>query len=177
MRAAGLLRLGLRVGLGVALVLVPGQVVHGQAPVPHPALTGQLLPQSHDPVRVVVIDAGHGGYDPGSPGADGVLEKDVALAVALALADALEGVPDLEVHLTRDRDVGIPVWERGDMATRLKGERPGILLSIHANALDDPYTRGVETYFLSEARTEHERRVAALENAPRADGGDGGATA
>jgi N-acetylmuramoyl-L-alanine amidase len=126
-------------------------------------------------VRVVVIDPGHGGYDPGSVGPAGVREKDVSLAVALALAEALAGEPDLEVHLTRDRDVSIPVWERGEMATRLKGDRPGIFISIHLNALDDPYTRGVETYFLSEARTEHERRVAALENAPPAGNGDGGA--
>jgi N-acetylmuramoyl-L-alanine amidase len=160
----------------LALASLPVEVLHAQTPVPHPALTGELLPAPKDPVRVVVIDPGHGGYDPGSPGADGIVEKDVALAVGLALARALEGVPDLEVHMTRDRDVGIPVWERGDMATRLKGERPGILISIHANALDDPYTRGVETYFLSEARTEHERRVAALENAPPAGAGDGGAT-
>ncbi|MBT8337509.1 MAG: N-acetylmuramoyl-L-alanine amidase, partial [Gemmatimonadetes bacterium] len=158
----------------VALAAPPG--AQAQPRVPPLALVGHLLPESPDPVRVVVIDPGHGGFDPGSPGADGVLEKDVALAVGLAVARALEGVPDLEVHLTRDRDVGIPVWDRGDMATRLKGERPGILLSIHANALDDPNTRGVETYFLSEARTEHERRVAALENAPAAGGGDGGAT-
>ena len=169
-------RLGVALPLALVVALLSAQGVRGQARVPHPALTGRLLPAAEDPVRVVVIDPGHGGFDPGSPGAGGVMEKDVALAVGLALAQALEGVPDLEVHLTRDRDVAIPIWERGDMATRLKGERPGILLSIHANALDDAFTRGVETYFLSEARTEHERRVAALENAPPAGGGDGGAT-
>jgi N-acetylmuramoyl-L-alanine amidase len=132
-----------------------------------------MIPEPAPP-RVVVIDPGHGGYDPGSVGPTGVQEKDVALAVGLALARVLSHVPDVEVHLTRDRDVSIPIWERGDMATRLKGDRPGILVSIHVNALDDRYTRGVETYFLSEARTEHERRVAALENAPPAGSGDGG---
>lgn len=127
-----------------------------------------------DAMRVVVIDPGHGGHDPGSIGPGGVEEKDVALAAGLALARALDTVPDLEVHLIRDRDVSVPVWERGDLATRLKGDRPGVLVSIHVNALDDPNTRGVETYFLSQARTEHERRVAALENAPAAGSGDGG---
>jgi N-acetylmuramoyl-L-alanine amidase len=146
----------------------------GQRAIPDGRLLLRLLP-SPDPVRVVVIDAGHGGFDPGSLGPSGLREKDVALAVALALAKALDTVPDLEVHLTRDRDVSIPIWERGEMATRLRGERPGVLISIHANALDDPAPRGLETYFLSEARTEHERRVAALENAPAALAGDGGA--
>ena len=161
--------------VGTTLFLLP-QVTAAQVRMPNPALVSELLPEPEDPVRVVVIDPGHGGYDPGSLGAEGVLEKDVALAMGLALAQALEGIPDLEVHLTRDRDVSIPIWERGEMATRLKGDRPGIFISIHANAIDDRYTRGVETYFLSEARTEHERRVAALENAPAAGGGDGGAT-
>lgn len=118
--------------------------------------------------RVVVIDPGHGGHDPGSIGPAGVAEKEVALAVGLALARILDTLPGVESYLIRDSDVAIPVWERGDLATRLKGDRPGILLSLHVNALDDPHTRGVETYFLSQARTEHERRVAALENAPPA---------
>lgn len=145
---------------------VAGQLP-GPDPVRPPAATG-------DPLRVVVIDPGHGGHDPGSVGPAGIEEKDVALAAGLALARALDTVPDLEVHLIRDRDVSVPVWERGDLATRLKGDRPGVLVSIHVNALDDPNTRGVETYFLSQARTEHERRVAALENAPAAGSGDGG---
>lgn len=137
--------------------------------------TGVSVPSPvSDPVRVVVIDPGHGGHDPGSVGPEGIEEKDVALAAGLALARALDTIPDLEVHLIRDRDVSIPVWERGDIATRLKGDRPGVMVSIHVNALDDPGTRGVETYFLSQARTDHERRVAALENAPADAPGDGG---
>ncbi len=161
----------------VALVLAPGAVrpAAAQVSVPDPRLVAPPM-ATPDPVRVVVIDPGHGGYDPGSVGPEGVEEKDVALAVGLALARALDTVPDLEVHLTRDRDVSIPIWERGDMATRLKGDRPGVLVSIHVNSLDDVNTRGVETYFLSQARTEHERRVAALENSPPAGGGDGGAS-
>jgi N-acetylmuramoyl-L-alanine amidase len=71
----------------------------------------------------------------------------------------------MEVYLTREDDRLIPLWRRGEEATRWKGERPGVFVSIHANALPNSRaTRGFETYFLSEARTEHERRVAALEN-------------
>jgi len=119
-------------------------------------------------VRVVVIDAGHGGHDPGSMSRSGIKEKNVALGVALALARALDSVPNLEVHLLRDDDTFIPLWDRGAMATKLKGERPGVFISVHANSFNSP-ARGFETYFLSDARTEHERRVAEVENAPLAE--------
>lgn len=129
---------------------------------------GSVLRQPLDPRdedrRVVIIDPGHGGVDPGSLGGRRTREKDVTLAIGLALARALEGDPDIEVHLTRDDDTLVPLWERGEIATRLKGDRYGIFLSIHANAVNRREVRGVETYFLSEARTEHEARVAALEN-------------
>jgi N-acetylmuramoyl-L-alanine amidase len=120
----------------------------------------------HD-VRVVIIDPGHGGADPGALGPDGIREKDVALQIGLRLAEELRGQPDLEVHLIRDDDSFVDVWERGQIATDLKGERPGVFVSIHANSFPArSAARGFETYFLSDARTEHERRVSAIENAP-----------
>ncbi|TVP42421.1 MAG: N-acetylmuramoyl-L-alanine amidase [Gemmatimonadales bacterium] len=130
--------------------------------------TGPSAPADRAPrSRVVVIDPGHGGNEPGAVGPGGTMEKTVALAVGLALARELEKDPWIEVHLTRDRDVAVPLWGRGEQATVWKGERPGVFVSIHANAVPDrPGVRGFETYFLSEARTEHERRVAAAENAP-----------
>lgn len=154
--------MGRAVLLAILLAALPFRPLAAQ-----PASSAPERPEAAPRVapRVVVIDPGHGGHDPGSVGVGGVEEKAVALAVGLALARVLDTVPGLEVHLVRDSDVAIPVWERGDLATRLKGDRPGVLLSLHVNALDDPHTRGVETYFLSQARTEHERRVAALENA------------
>lgn len=118
------------------------------------------------PVKVVVIDPGHGGPDPGAVGPGGTREKDVALAIGRALARNLKDDSDLQVYLTREADTLIPIWKRGEMATAWKGENPGVFISIHANALPNSRaTRGFETYFLSEARNEHERRVAALENA------------
>ncbi len=132
---------------------------------PGPSEVGARAPAS----RVVIIDAGHGGDEPGAVGPGGTREKDIALAVALALARELESDPWIEVHLTRDRDATVPIWGRGEQATAWKGERPGVFVSIHANAVPErPTVRGFETYFLSEARTEHERRVAAAENAPLA---------
>jgi N-acetylmuramoyl-L-alanine amidase len=124
-------------------------------------------PSTYDGVRVVVIDAGHGGADPGALGPDGTREKTVALAIALHLEEALREVPELEVHMIRDDDVFVDLWDRGTIATEAKGERPGIFVSIHANSFPGRReARGFETYFLSDARTEHERRVSAIENAP-----------
>jgi N-acetylmuramoyl-L-alanine amidase len=128
----------------------------------------QDLEEAPDPEkRVVVIDPGHGGSDPGTTGGGGRREKDIALAIARYLERELRGEEDLEVYMTRDRDVLVPLWERGPQATQLKGDRPGVFISIHVNSSpSSPAIRGFETYFLSEARTEHERRVAAIENAP-----------
>lgn len=132
-------------------------------------LAGQVPAPSVDDKRVVVIDAGHGGRDLGAVGPTGTREKDVALGIARALRDELARFPGLEVHMTRDSDELVPLWERGERATTWKGDRPGLFISIHANALPrQRSTRGFETYFLSDARTEHERRVAANENAPLA---------
>ncbi len=124
-------------------------------------------PTSYDGARVVIIDAGHGGEDPGSLSQSGIREKAVALAVALRLRDALRGTPDLEIVMIRDDDTFVELWQRGQIATEIKGERPGIFVSIHANSFPARRAaRGFETYFLSDARTEHERRVSAIENAP-----------
>lgn len=138
---------------------------------PAPPATGSVnvesaAPSTYDGVRLVVIDPGHGGADPGALGPDGIREKTVALAIGLKLAERLRGLPKLEVLLLRDDDTFVDVWARGQIATDAKGERPGIFVSIHANSF--PARReasGFETYFLSDARTEHERRVSAIENA------------
>lgn len=120
--------------------------------------------EDSDPVRVVIIDPGHGGEDPGAMGPRGEREKDVALQIGLELRRALADVPNLEVYMTREDDRLVPLWRRGAMATELKGDRSGVFVSIHANAVASRSVRGFETYFLSEARTEHEKRVEALEN-------------
>lgn len=129
--------------------------------VPPPPFT----PEEGEYSRLVVIDPGHGGDDPGAIGPDGEEEKHIALAVSLALAQELANTPGTEVRLTRTRDVDVPIWIRGEWATEWREDRPAVFLSIHANALPDRSgVRGFETYFLSEARTEHERRVSAAEN-------------
>ena len=119
---------------------------------------------------LVVIDAGHGGVDPGALGPRGTREKDVTLAIAREVAALLRASRSLEVRLTRDRDTLIALRDRPLLANRWRGAstaagRPALFLSIHANAHRDPAARGFESYFLSEALTEDARRVAAMENA------------
>ena len=147
-----------------------GPVPEGAAPSDgpeSPTAPPSAGPSSYEGPRVVVIDAGHGGEDPGALGPRGVREKEIALGIALELARLLRERPDLEVHLTRDSDEFVDLWQRGEIATRIKGERHGLFVSIHGNSFPNSRsTRGFETYFLSESRTEHERRVTANENAP-----------
>ncbi len=114
--------------------------------------------------RVVVLDPGHGGRDPGKPGPNGLLEKNTALAVTNRLAGFLRE-RGYEVHLTRARDTLISLDDRPHLANTWKNGRPAaVFVSIHANSGVRGAT-GFETYFLSTARTDDERRVAEMENA------------
>jgi N-acetylmuramoyl-L-alanine amidase len=119
--------------------------------------------------RVVVVDAGHGGRDPGmrgwSPSSTPVREKDVTLGVALQLEQELER-RGYAVVMTRRTDTLITLDDRGRIANRSKGD---LFISVHVNAANPKWrqphaARGFETYFLAEAKTEDERRVAQMEN-------------
>jgi N-acetylmuramoyl-L-alanine amidase len=112
---------------------------------------------------LVVIDPGHGGVDPGRVGPGGLREKDVVLAVSRRLATELAR-RGYEVRMTRTTDTLVSLADRPQLANQWRGTRPGLFLSIHANGVSDQRVRGFETFFLSEARTEDERRVAEMEN-------------
>jgi N-acetylmuramoyl-L-alanine amidase len=112
-------------------------------------------------VARVVIDAGHGGHDPGAHG-NGVQEAELTLDVALRLSQLLEKQPGIEVVMTRSTDVFIPLEERTAIANR---ENADLFLSIHANASRNAKARGVETYFLNFASNPEAEAVAARENA------------
>ena len=112
-------------------------------------------------VARVVIDAGHGGHDPGAHG-NGVQEAELTLDVALRLSKLLEKQPGIEVVMTRSTDVFIPLEERTSIANR---ENADLFLSIHANASRNSKARGVETYFLNFASNPEAEAVAARENA------------
>ena len=115
-------------------------------------------------VSRVVIDAGHGGHDPGAHG-NGITESELTLDVARRLETLLKAQPGIEVVMTRDTDVFIPLEERTAIANR---EGADLFLSIHANASRNPQARGVETYFLSFAMNPEAEAVAARENATSA---------
>jgi len=117
----------------------------------------------------VVVDAGHGGVDPGNPGTivngKRVRESQLTLAIALRLEKELERL-GIDVYMTRRTDTLIARDDRGSIANAQKGD---LFISIHTNAANPNWknasgARGFETYFLSTARTEDERRVAAMEN-------------
>ena len=127
----------------------------------HPSLAG--------PSRTVVIDAGHGGVDPGMSGPIGarhkIYEKDVTLAVTLKLGKALKA-RGVKVVYTRTTDTLINLYDRGPIANEAHGD---LFISIHVNAANPKWqnaaaARGFETFFLSEAKTEDARRVEAMEN-------------
>ena len=109
----------------------------------------------------IVIDAGHGGHDPGAI-SNGVSEGELTLDVALRLSRLLEKQPGVEVVMTRSTDVFIPLEERTAIANR---EDADLFLSIHANASRNTRARGVETYVLNFATNPDAEAVAARENA------------
>ena len=96
--------------------------------------------------RVVVIDAGHGGKDPGSQGS-GVREKDVTLAAARALRDQLQRTGRYKVVLTRSTDVFVPLPERVRIARRANAD---LFLSLHADTGTEAGLHGVSAYTLSD---------------------------
>jgi N-acetylmuramoyl-L-alanine amidase len=112
--------------------------------------------------RTIVIDAGHGGHDPGSSGRNGLQEKDLVLDVALRLEKLIRKELRAEVIMTRATDVFIPLEERTAIANSRGAD---LFLSIHANSSRNSGARGIETYFLSFAQDSHAEAVAARENA------------
>jgi N-acetylmuramoyl-L-alanine amidase len=112
------------------------------------------------PVRRVVVDAGHGGHDPGAIGPRRVREKDVTLAMARKLARKLRDA-GFEVVLTRDRDRYLALEERTAIANTARGD---LFVSIHANAHPRRNRAGVETYYLNVADDRYAARLAAREN-------------
>ncbi|MBI4637608.1 MAG: N-acetylmuramoyl-L-alanine amidase [Candidatus Rokubacteria bacterium] len=114
------------------------------------------------PLRVIVLDAGHGGHDSGAVGPTGLMEKELVLDITRRVAKLLEERLDVKVLLTRDGDQFIALRDRTSIANR---ERADLFVSIHANAHRETASAGVETYFLSsEATDSGARQVAALEN-------------
>jgi N-acetylmuramoyl-L-alanine amidase len=92
----------------------------------------------------IVVDAGHGGWDLGTVGRRGLLEKDVVLEIAQRLGKLLESRLGMEVIYTRQDDNYIPLDERASIANQSQAD---LFISVHANYSDLPSARGVETYY------------------------------
>lgn len=116
---------------------------------------------SRSKVRRVVVDAGHGGHDPGAIGPGGLKEKDVVLDVALEVKKLLEK-EGYEVFLTRDCDEFLSLEERTVIANEKNAD---LFVSIHANANRKRDVKGVETYLLNWTDDAEALKVAARENA------------
>lgn len=146
-------------------------------------LVVDLLPQGAPEIRravepssragrdlVVVIDAGHGGKDPGASGPKGVREKEVVLAIARQLASELDRQPGIRAVMTRTEDRYVSFDQRMRVARNAEAD---LFISIHADAYQDTSARGATVYALSTGRASDEvtRRLAERENAADLIGG------
>ena len=145
----------------VDVVSQPGQVRLTSAP---PAATPvalklrpQIVPARVAPVslkKVIVIDPGHGGHDPGAMGAQGY-EKDVNLAAALTLKERLERSPRYRVVLTRNDDTYVPLDQRVRVAQQAGAD---LFISLHSDSGPDATLRGASVYTLSDKASNRSAR-------------------
>jgi N-acetylmuramoyl-L-alanine amidase len=124
--------------------------------------------------KLIVLDAGHGGEDPGAIGPNGTKEKDINLAITLALKKLFDKDKNYKVILTRTNDIFIPLAERTNIANENKAD---LFISIHNNANFKKEISGFEIYFLSENASDSEaaataileNSVVSLENKPKGE--------
>jgi N-acetylmuramoyl-L-alanine amidase len=128
----------------------------------------QAVPPVHIPkapakasLRRIVVDAGHGGKDPGAVGPSGLLEKTVTLNMVKELAAELRRQIGCEVVLTRSGDVYLPLEERTAIANKVGAD---LFISLHANANRNRKAYGIETYYLNFSKNDKAAAVAAREN-------------
>jgi N-acetylmuramoyl-L-alanine amidase len=122
-------------------------------------------PENQGGSPLVVIDPGHGGYDPGTQSSSGVPEKDLALQIAMRLKSSLE-VRGIRAQVTRSSDVFISLPERTRIANRAGAD---LFVSIHLNSSPNTETTGIEVYYLNNTTDRATIRLARMENG----GGDG----
>lgn len=148
------------------VVVVPQRTVAAPPAEPSIESFGSPAPRTIDPtlfhldVKTVVLDAGHGGVDPGALTADGVPEKEIALDVAERVAGKLRGGL-FRVVMTRTGDETVSLRERARRAREAGGD---VFVSIHLNSIPRPDRRGIETYFLGPTDDPAIRQLASAEN-------------
>ncbi|MBH5320920.1 N-acetylmuramoyl-L-alanine amidase [Paenibacillus sp. GSMTC-2017] len=95
----------------------------------------------------IVIDAGHGGHDPGAEGASGNYERDFTLSLSKKVSELLQQDDRFEVHMTRGEDTSVGLEDRIHFSNNLKADA---FLSIHGNTFTDANVSGTETYYYTE---------------------------
>ncbi|MEI7640042.1 MAG: N-acetylmuramoyl-L-alanine amidase [bacterium] len=131
----------------------PSEVVLGETPV----LIKEKEGQSPKEVKLIVIDPGHGGHDPGATGPTGLREKDVVLDIGVRLRRYLAD-KNIKVIMTRDTDVFIALKERAGFANKNKVD---LFISLHANASRDGRAQGTRSYIYGRIATSKEAEEAA----------------
>ena len=126
-------------------------------------LTSFNIPPTNSPiVKTVVIDAGHGGHDPGCIGSK-TKEKNITLAIALKLGSLIEkNFPQTKVIYTRKTDVFVEIYKRAQIANDSKAD---LFISIHCNANPSKNPYGAETYVMGLHKSQANLEVAQKENA------------
>ena len=110
---------------------------------------------------LIAVDAGHGGRDPGAVGYRGLKEKQISLAIALALQKAIDKRSGYKAIMTRTDDSFVSLEDRAKFAGEKKAD---LLISVHGNSHSDARINGVETYYLNFSSNDDARKVAAREN-------------
>ncbi|MBC7381966.1 MAG: N-acetylmuramoyl-L-alanine amidase [Bacteroidia bacterium] len=112
-------------------------------------------------ISTIVIDAGHGGHDPGCHAA-GVKEKEVTLAVALSVGKKIqEQLPDVKIIYTRSADKFVELWERAAIANKNNAD---LFISIHCNSTKNNTVSGTETFAMGLKKADENLEVAKREN-------------
>ena len=122
-------------------------------------------------ITAIIINAGHGGKDPGSIGINKIKEKDIVLSFSLELKEELKKIlPNVDIVLTRDKDTYPTLQERykiANTAAKIETDKPenALFISVHANASLSPSAKGFEAYFITaQESSEYARAVSMLEN-------------
>ena len=129
-----------------------------KAAAPAPADKPHKHDKDKDNRQIIVLDPGHGGVDPGATGVSGIYEKYITYSMARELQQQLEKTGHYKVHLTRDRDVFIPLRDRTAIARQLNAD---LFISLHADVVSDADIRGLSVYTLSQNASDTEAQALA----------------
>lgn len=164
-----------RAVLSVLMIATVCMIIHGGTKRMTPASSGEVEKEKAEDKPCVVIDAGHGGADPGKVSVDGSLEKDINLQIALKLQKFLQ-MQDVDAVLTRDSDAGLydenasnkKVQDMKNRVGIIEERQPVLTVSIHQNSYHEEYVHGAQVFYYagsekSKELAERLQRVMALE--------------